>query len=214
MLLVVAVNDHRLRLGRGRGPRPNWEAATGLSGSQIDSILSSNWTNASRLGDYAGGIVDFAKRPGHQIETQPGNPAAKPTEAPPPHPAARPRSTRRPPRRFCGRLSRTHTPCGAGPLLVFCAFRSLVGRGRLNRGEHRNQQNRRAWRQAKQAPGRYGRRHTQQELGFAQAEFTDADCAPFAARPGTRPERARPGFKLRQQLDDSTPDDPPTRVRC
>ncbi len=56
-------------------------------------------------------------------------------------------------------------------------------------------------------------RDSEQELGFAQAEFGDAEVAPFqAAIEGAKGDLAA-AFKLRQQLDDAVPEDAATHRR-
>ena len=56
-------------------------------------------------------------------------------------------------------------------------------------------------------------RDSEQELGFAQAEFGDAEVAPFqAAIEGAKADLAA-AFKLRQQLDDAVPEDAATHRR-
>ena len=56
-------------------------------------------------------------------------------------------------------------------------------------------------------------RDSEQELGFAQAEFGDAEVAPFqAAIAGAKADLAA-AFRLRQQLDDAVPEDAATHRR-
>jgi BMFP domain-containing protein YqiC len=56
-------------------------------------------------------------------------------------------------------------------------------------------------------------RDSEQELGFAQAQFGDAEVAPFqAAIAGAKSDLAA-AFKLRQQLDDAVPEDAATHRR-
>ena len=56
-------------------------------------------------------------------------------------------------------------------------------------------------------------RDSEQELGFAQAEFGDDAATPFqAAIEGAKADMAA-AFRLRQQLDDATPEDAPTHRR-
>jgi uncharacterized membrane protein YgcG len=56
-------------------------------------------------------------------------------------------------------------------------------------------------------------RDSEQELGFAQAQFGDAEAAPFAAAIATAKDDLRSAFTIRQQLDDEMPEDRPTRRR-
>ena len=56
-------------------------------------------------------------------------------------------------------------------------------------------------------------RDSEQELGFAEAQFGEAASAPFGAAIGAARGDLRAAFKVRQQLDDATPEDRPTRRR-
>lgn len=56
-------------------------------------------------------------------------------------------------------------------------------------------------------------RDSQQELGFAQAQFGDDASAPFVAAIAAAQDDLKGAFRIRQQLDDSTPEDAPTRRR-
>ena len=49
-------------------------------------------------------------------------------------------------------------------------------------------------------------RDSENELGFAQAQFGDADSKPFAAAIAAAKDDLKGAFQLRQQLDDSTPE--------
>ncbi len=56
-----------------------------------------------------------------------------------------------------------------------------------------------------------GVRDAQQELGFAEAEFDDTDVAPFKTAVDGAGGEVKAAFVIRQQLDDETPEDAPTR---
>jgi uncharacterized membrane protein YgcG len=56
-------------------------------------------------------------------------------------------------------------------------------------------------------------RDSEQELGFAQAQFGDAAAAPFGAAIAAAKDDLRAAFQIRQQLDDATPEDRPVRRR-
>ena len=56
-------------------------------------------------------------------------------------------------------------------------------------------------------------RDSDQELGFAQAQFGDEEAAPFVAAVAAARDDLKGAFTLRQQLDDATPEDAPTRRR-
>jgi uncharacterized membrane protein YgcG len=54
-------------------------------------------------------------------------------------------------------------------------------------------------------------RHDQQELGFAEAEFGAEEAKPFREALAQARAELQAAFKVRQQLDDEVPEDPPTR---
>lgn len=56
-------------------------------------------------------------------------------------------------------------------------------------------------------------RSARQELGFAEAQFSEADIMPFRAALDAAATELRAAFTVRQQLDDAVPEDPPTRAR-
>lgn len=56
-------------------------------------------------------------------------------------------------------------------------------------------------------------RDSEQELGFAQAQFGDVEAAPFGAALAAAKEDLTSAFAIRQALDDATPEDRPTRRR-
>lgn len=56
-------------------------------------------------------------------------------------------------------------------------------------------------------------RTSEEELGFAAAQFGDEAAAPFAAAVTRAKAELTASFRLRQQLDDAIPEDEPTRHR-
>lgn len=56
-------------------------------------------------------------------------------------------------------------------------------------------------------------READQEIGFAEAEFTEADVAPFRDAIAAARAELQASFLVRQQLDDDVPEDPETRER-
>jgi uncharacterized membrane protein YgcG len=56
-------------------------------------------------------------------------------------------------------------------------------------------------------------RQNGQELGFVEAEFGAESVKPFAAALGSAREQLQHAFRLRQQLDDGVPEEPPERQR-
>ncbi len=56
-------------------------------------------------------------------------------------------------------------------------------------------------------------RDSAQELGFAEAQFGATEAATFGAAIEAAKDDLRAAFEIRQQLDDATPEDRPTRRR-
>jgi uncharacterized membrane protein YgcG len=202
ILLVVAVDDHRY----------GWDEihATGLSTDQLNALCSQYLDPAFRQGDYAGGVVNFA---GGLSDAVNGKTVSTP------EPVAT---------SGAGAGTTGGSSSGSndvGTLLVFFGILGLVfvlvvvvaglRAWRLSRlpAEERDRQTGDLARQANKllVDTDDGITSARQELGFAQAEFTDADCAPFADAVTRADAELKAAFKLRQQLDDSTPEDPPTR---
>ena len=197
-VLLVAVNDHRYGFAE--------DTATGLSTSTVDSLMSSSMDSSFRAGDYSGGVVNFANALETAIESKGGNTGGSTTGGSTVNLDA----------------SGLATVVWTLIAIVVIGFGLIVGwlwfrgwrRSRLS-AEERDKQTGDLARQANQLLVGTDDAVTeaQQELGFAQAEFTDADCAPFAAAIATAQAELKQAFTLRQQLDDSTPEDPPTRAK-
>ena len=199
MVLLVAVNDHRYGW---------WELqASGLSGGTLDKLSSDNLDPSFRQGDYSGGVVNFASALEQAVIGGSKPTAAATTSA--------------------GSTSGGSTSSNndIGTLLVFFGILGAIfvvivfvagfqswRRSKLS-AEERDKRTGDLARQANKLLVDTDDAITsaKQELGFAQAEFSDDDCAPFAAALDKAQDELKQAFTLRQQLDDSTPEDPPTR---
>ena len=200
VVLLVAVDDHRYGW---------WETqATGLPGSAIDTLMSDSLDSKFRAGDYAGGVIDFADALGRAVLAGP-NPTPAATGS-------------------AGSPAGGSTSSGdLGGLLIFLAVILIfvgvvivvlrIRAWRLSHlsAEERDKQTGELARQANKLLVDTDDAITaaKQELGFAQAEFSDADCAPFAAALDKAQDELKAAFTLRQQLDDSTPEDPPAKIQ-
>lgn len=211
MLLLVAVNDYQYGW---------WEIdATGLPGAQVDSLLGSAMEPRFRAGDYPGGVVDFVTALGRQIDAARA-PVSKPTaENPGGVPGNQGGSG--------GTTSSTDSSAvltalwtilgliviGCGVVLVALWFRSWR-RGRLS-AEERDKRTGDLARQANKllVDTDDAVNAAQQELGFAEAEFDEADTKPFADAIGSAQSQLKQAFAVRQQLDDSIPEDQPTKEK-
>jgi uncharacterized membrane protein YgcG len=200
ILLVVAVDDHRYGWAQ--------KNAVPLSDDQLTALASDNLDPSFRQGDYAGGLVNFADALGAAVVG-----GGKPTAAP-----ATPDT---------GSGSTSKSSGDAGSLLVFFGILGVIflvvvviagiRSWRLSKltAEERDRQTGELARQANKLLVDTDDAITsaKQELGFAQAEFSDADCAPFAAALDKAQAELKAAFTLRQQLDDATPEDQPTKVQ-
>ena len=211
MLLLVAVNDQQYGW---------WEVdATGLSGARVDSLLTSVMEPRFRAGDYPGGIVDFVTALGRQIDAARA-PVSKPTaESPGGVPGNQGSSG--------GTTSDSDNSAvltalwtilaliviGCGVVIVALWFRSWR-RDRLS-AEERDKRTGDLARQANKllVDTDDAVNAAQQELGFAEAEFDEVDTKPFADAIGSAQNQLKQAFAVRQQLDDSIPEDQPTKEK-
>lgn len=210
MLLLVAVNDQQYGW---------WEKnATGLPGPQVDSLLGSAMETRFRAGDYPGGIVDFVNALGKQIDAARA-PVSKPTAENPVVVPVNPSGS--------GGSSSSNDSAvatalwtilaliliGGGAVLVALWFSSWR-RGRLS-AEERDKRTGDLARQANKllVDTDDAVNAAQQELGFAQAEFDDGDTKPFADAIAGAQTELKAAFAIRQQLDDSVPEDQPTKEK-
>jgi uncharacterized membrane protein YgcG len=207
MVLLVAVNDHRYGW---------WEdSATGLSTAEIDDLLSSQMEPSFEAGDYAGGIVAFATALGQQIDA-----ARAPVST---LTANQPAGTPAP-----GGGSTSSGGSGLSALLwvviavilVGCGIALAAGwfrswrRSRLS-AEERDKQTGDLARQANKAlvDTDDALHEANQEVGFAEAEFDDSDVKPYRDAVAAAQDQLKQAFAIRQQLDDSIPEDQPTKEK-
>jgi uncharacterized membrane protein YgcG len=210
VLLVVALDDRAYGYSR--------PAAFPLSDADLELLLSRELEPGLRAGDYAGAVVEFAAALGGAL--QPGEPPAPPPGEPPV------------PADGLGQL-------GIGTLLIVIAAVLLVGgvvwfllvRRRYGAAvgvagerpapmpggadplaslsdDDLNSEANRLLLATDDAV-----RDSDQELGFAEAQFGQAMVAPFREAIAAAKEGLRAAFAIRQALDDATPEDRPTRRR-
>lgn len=207
MILLVAVNDHRYGW---------WEVnATGLPKTQIDGLLSSRMDSLFKAGDYVGGIVAFASGLGDAVKAAQA-PISKPTAY-----ATTPDAA--------GSTSNSGSgDSGTSTVLWVLIAMILIGGGlifvylwivsRRNAHLSTEERDKRTGDLARQANQMLlatddALHEAGQDVGFAQAEFSDEDVAPYAKAIATAQEELRKAFGIRQQLDDSIPEDQPTKER-
>ncbi len=205
LVLLIAVDDHRYGW---------WETqATGLPGSQIDGLLGSEMEPSFRAGNYSAGIIKFTDVLGGAI-LQARNPVPKPTaDEPTPVPADN---------------TTTVDTSGVATFLWFVVALLLIGIGLFvvvvwYRGR---QQSRLSVEERDKKTGDLARQankllvdtddalhNATQEVGFAEAEFDGADVKPYADAVTAAQANLKQAFAIRQQLDDSIPEDQPTKEK-
>ena len=210
-LLLVAVDDHRYawREGNASG-NASLGAATGLSSDAINGLLGSDLEPYFKSGDYVGGVVAFANGLGKEMAggssggnsggTTGGNTGGSSSGVD----------------SAVSQVLLTLVALiviGAGLVVVFVWFRSWR-RNRLS-AEERDKATGDLARQANKALVDTDDALTSasQDLGFAQAQFDDSDTQPYADAITQAQAQLKAAFSIRQKLDDSTPEDQPTRIQ-
>jgi uncharacterized membrane protein YgcG len=207
MALVISVDDHRYGW---------WEtSATGLPGSQVDDLITADMLPRFKAGDYPGGIADFVTALGNQIDAARA-PVTQPTAAT--NPGAVPGGTTATPVDTSGLATALWVviaviAIGAGLVLVLLWFGSWR-RARLS-AEERDKQTGDLARQANKllVDTDNALHDATQEVGFAEAEFDESDVKPYRDAVTAAQAELKQAFGIRQQLDDSTPEDQPTKVK-
>jgi uncharacterized membrane protein YgcG len=219
-LLLIAVNDHRYGWWEDTSSG-DFGRATGLTSDAIDGLLSSDLEPGLRSGDYPGALTSFAGGLGSAVAAA-NNPVVKPT---PENPLPTANNGGVAPGNQGSSSSGDSTGAtilwaliaifvvGAGLIIVALWFASWR-RGRLG-AEERDRRTGELARQANKllVDTDDAVREAQQELGFAQAEFEEADTKPFADAIVDAQARLKSAFAVRQQLDDSIPEDQPTKEK-
>ena len=207
-LLVVATVDHTDWLQTG----PDLRSV--LSQNEIDAILRS-LESRLKAGDFVGGVVGVADGLGAALPRV--GAAPQPTSAPP---SSAPETARPLPTTVPGGTGGGTTGGGGSPLgvivgIVILAIAAFVAvRLFRARGEYRE-------RAAQEALGRQANsllietddamRAAEQELGFAEAQFGEAQAQPFKAALDAARQELAAAFSLSQKLDDETPETPEQR---
>ncbi len=215
MVLLVAVDDHRYGWWEDTTtPSSDVGLATGLTSQEIDTLLSDNLDQNFRNGNWAGGVVSFANALDTAVLAGPVQPVATPQPVVTPQPPTPSGSTGSSSGDLGGLLvffGIIIAFIGVLVLIFWLRAQMLARRSAQERQRHLDDLNR----QANKALVGTDDAITaaKQELGFAQAEFTDEDCAPFAAALARAGDELKAAFTIRQQLDDSVPEDDPTKER-
>ena len=206
MVLLVAVDDHRYGW---------WETqACGLSGAELDGLLSNQMEPGFRTGDYAGGIAQFVRSLGSAIDAA-RNPVPKPTAA---IQSAVPTTVNTTVIDTSGLVAALWLlvavlAIGFGVFLVALWYRAWR-RSRLS-VEERDKKTGDLARQANKllVETDDALHDATQEVGFAEAQFDEADVKPYADAVAAAQVELKQAFAIRQQLDDSIPEDQPTKEK-
>jgi len=195
-----------------------------LSDAEIELILSTEMEPGLRDGDNAGAIVSLAQALGDALASPAPTTATGPTQAPGPT-----TTPTQPP----GQDGGGGSGLGTGiMIIVVVAIVGLAGwfflvRRRYGDGEPRrggggvppdplagmSDEDLNAEANSLLLATDDAVRDSEQELGFAEAQFGEAEAATFGAAVEAAKGELRAAFEIRQQLDDATPEDRPTRRR-
>jgi uncharacterized membrane protein YgcG len=200
MVLLIAVNDHAWGY---------WDQATGLSTSTLDSLMASEMKPRFQVGDYAGGVASFAKALDSKMG---GGIVAKPTDAGTPGGS----TSNSLDTSWVGTVAWVlllMILIGGGFVLLLLWYRSWRN-GKLS-AEERDKQTGEMARQANKllVDTDDALHDATQEVGFAEAEFDESDVKPYRDAVAAAQDQLKAAFAIKQQLDDSTPEDQPTKIR-
>jgi uncharacterized membrane protein YgcG len=200
LLLLVAVDDHAWGY---------WDQATGLSTSTLDSLMASEMKPRFQVGDYAGGVASFAKAVDSKMG---GGTVAKPTDAETPGGSTSTSLDTS----WVGTVAWVlllMILIGGGFILLLLWYRSWRN-GKLS-AEERDRQTGDLARQANKllVDTDDALHDATQEVGFAEAEFDESDVKPYRDAVAAAQDQLKAAFAIKQQLDDSTPEDQPTKIR-
>ena len=195
-----------------------------LSDAEIESLLSTEMEPSLRDGDNAGAIVSLAQGLGSALVSPGPTTAPGPTEAP-----GATTAPTQPPGQDGGGASGLGTGI---MILVVVVIVGLAGwfffvRRRYGDGDPRrggggappdplagmSDEDLNAEANSLLLAADDAVRDSAQELGFAEAQFGEAEAATFGAAVEAAKGELRAAFEIRQQLDDATPEDRPTRRR-
>lgn len=204
-LLLVAVDDRTDAIWVADG-------LDAITDEEIDAIIADVLEPRLRDGDFSTAAVDVAGALGETADTAPESPATEPvgsvgtaTEPPTTGPAGGGDGP--------GWLGVLVAVGVIGGLLIFAV--RWLGTGLTSRRE-REERDRRTGRLAREANALLVAtderiRDAQQEIGYVEAAYGAEEIGPLRESIAEAQAELRNAFAIRQRLDDSEPEDPPTR---
>jgi uncharacterized membrane protein YgcG len=201
-LVLVAVDDRRFAW---------WEesAVPSLTSTEMDQLLARSAEDRFRAGDYAGGVAAFATALAEALGGT-AEPTAQPTQT---------QSGGGTPPSGSGRDAGVAAVI-VGLVLVLVGLMVIYAWWRNRRLSRLSleERDRRTGQLARDANAVLLQaddavREADQELGFAEAQFDEADVAPLRDAITRARSELKAAFAVRQQLDDAIPDDPAAKER-
>ncbi|HEX7491199.1 MAG TPA: TPM domain-containing protein, partial [Candidatus Limnocylindrales bacterium] len=205
MVLIVAVADRTWGY---------WDQATGISTSAIDGLLNTNAGPRFAVGDYAGGVIDFVTALGQRMSGSTAT-AQKTVQAT----AGGGGST-------AGGGSIDNSGLASVLWITIGAIVILSGLILLMLGLRSRHREHLSVEERNKQTGDLARKsntllvdtdsavhEAQQEVGFAEAEFDESDVKPYSDAVAAAQVELKAAFAIRQQLDDSIPEDQPTKEK-
>jgi hypothetical protein len=206
-LIVVAMEDRSDAIWVSDG--------LDITNDEIDDVIANTLEPGLGDGDFVNAVVSAAQRLGEAATNRPAT-AAPVTAAPEPLPTVD------------GGTGGGNGNGGGGGGLGVGTFigLTLVGIGivvlavwaasRLRGWREADERDRQTGRLAREANAALVAvdervRNANEEVGFVEAEYGDAEAEPLRAAVAAARTELRAAFEIRQKLDDSTPEDPPTR---
>ncbi|MEO8272890.1 MAG: TPM domain-containing protein [Chloroflexota bacterium] len=201
-LLVVAIDDHTDAI---------WVSdPLDITNDELTAVISESLEPALRDGDFAGAVVATAEHLGQVAgsQAQPTKDVSGPTE-PPGGGVAEPGGGTTNGAGLLGLVGLVLLALGIVLVLVWLA-------SRLSSWREAEERDRRTGKLAREANALLIAvddriRASDQEAGFVDAQFGPDEAAPFRAAVAEARTELGGAFEIRQRLDDSEPEDPPTR---
>jgi uncharacterized membrane protein YgcG len=200
-LLLVAIDDRTDAI---------WVSnALPITDAEINAVIAERLEPALRDGDFAGAVIAAAEGLGAAAD-----PVIEPTQGPKPTPG--PEATEPPGGGSTSNGTGLLGLVGIVLLALGLVMLAVWGASRLSLWREAEERDRRTGKLAREANALLIAiddrvRASDQEAGFVEAQFGPEEAAPFRAAVAQARTELAGAFEIRQRLDDSEPEDPPTR---